>query len=126
MPICGTPVRRGFSGCRRTRAGRSAGRRRTVETAIRFYESGGYWTIGAGGKTQNPTDLLNSERMKNLVAGFREDYDLVIIDTPPTGLVIDPVIVSNFSDKIVMIVRWGLPPANWSRRPSSGFPGTAR
>ncbi|MGD9614963.1 MAG: GumC family protein [Alphaproteobacteria bacterium] len=80
----------------------------TGEAAIRFYESGGYWTIGAGGKTQNPTDLLNSERMKNLVAGFREDYDLVIIDTPPTGLVVDPVIVSNFSDKIVMIVRWGV------------------
>src|SRR4051794_12016025 len=80
----------------------------TVETAIRFYESGGYWTIGAGGKTQNPTDLLNSERMKSLVAGFREDYDLIVIDTPPTGLVIDPVIVSNFSDKIIMIVRWGV------------------
>ena len=80
----------------------------TVETAIRFYESGGYWTIGAGSKTQNPTDLLNSERMKSLVAGFREDYDLIIIDTPPTGLVIDPVIVSNFSDKIIMIVRWGV------------------
>jgi len=80
----------------------------TAETAIRFFESGGYWTIGAGSRTQNPTDLLNSERMKTLVAGFREDYDLIIIDTPPTGLVIDPVIVSNFSDKIVMIVRWGV------------------
>jgi succinoglycan biosynthesis transport protein ExoP len=51
---------------------------------------------------------LNSERMKSLVAGFREDYDLVIIDTPPTSLVIDPVIVSNLSDKVVMIVRWGV------------------
>jgi capsular exopolysaccharide synthesis family protein len=79
-----------------------------VETAVRFYESGGYWTIGAGSRTQNPTDLLNSERMRSLVAGFREDYDLVIIDTPPTGLVVDPVIVSSYSDKIVMIVRWGV------------------
>jgi succinoglycan biosynthesis transport protein ExoP len=78
-----------------------------LEAAVRFYERGGYWTIGAGGKTQNPTDLLNSERMRNLVAGFRDDYDLVIIDTPPTSLVSDPVIVANFSDKIVMIVRWG-------------------
>ena len=80
----------------------------TLDTAIRFYETGGYWTIAAGGKTQNPTDLLNSERMKNLVAGFREDYDLIIIDTPPTSLVVDPVIVANLSDKIVMIVHWGV------------------
>jgi capsular exopolysaccharide synthesis family protein len=80
----------------------------TIDTAVRFYERGGYWTIAAGGKTQNPTDLLNSERMRSLAAGFREDYDLVIIDTPPTSLVVDPVIVANFSDKIVMIVRWGV------------------
>ena len=79
----------------------------TLETAIRFHESGGYWAIGAGSQTQNPTDLLNSERMRSLVAGFREDYDLVIIDTPPTGLVVDPVVVSRYSDKIIMIVRWG-------------------
>ena len=80
----------------------------TIETAIRFYESGGYWTIGAGGKTQNPTDLLNSERMKSLVAGLPGKYDLIVIDTPPTGLVVDPVIVSGYSDKIIMIVRWGV------------------
>jgi capsular exopolysaccharide synthesis family protein len=80
----------------------------TAEATVRFYEPGGYWTIGAGGKTQNPTDLLNSERMKSLVAGFREEYDLVVIDTPPTGPVVDPVIVSGFTDKIVMVVRWGV------------------
>lgn len=80
----------------------------TLETALRFDQSGGFWIIGAGGKTQNPTDLLNSERMKSLVAKFRDDYDLIVIDTPPTGLVIDPLIVSNYSDKIVMIVRWGV------------------
>jgi Mrp family chromosome partitioning ATPase len=46
--------------------------------------------------------------MKSLVAGFREDYDLVVIDTPPTGLVVDPVIVSSYSDRIIMVVRWGM------------------
>ena len=40
-------------------------------------------TLGAGNRTQNPTDLLGSERMKAMVASFREAYDFVVIDTAP-------------------------------------------
>ncbi len=78
-----------------------------LQDAINFYDKGGYWTLGAGSKTQNPTDLLGSERMKSLIARFKDEYDLVVIDTPPAGPVMDPVVVSQLSDKIVLIVRWG-------------------
>jgi capsular exopolysaccharide synthesis family protein len=78
-----------------------------VEDVIRFYQKGGYWALGAGNKTQNPTDLLGSARMKAMVATFREAYDLVVIDTPAAGPVTDPVVVSHLSDQIVLIVRWG-------------------
>jgi polysaccharide biosynthesis transport protein len=73
---------------------------------IRFYESAGYWTLAAGNPTQNPTDLLGSERMKSLVESFRQTFDLVVIDTSPVGPVIDPVVVSQLSDKIVLVVHW--------------------
>jgi len=77
-----------------------------IETAVKFHEQGGYWTLGSGSKTQSPTDLLGSERMKSLIADLRKSYDLVIIDTPPAGPVVDPIIVSHLSDKIVLVVRW--------------------
>ena len=73
---------------------------------IRFYENAGYWTLAAGNPTQNPTDLLGSERMKSLVESFRQTFDLVVIDTSPVGPVIDPVVVSQLSDKIVLVVHW--------------------
>jgi len=73
---------------------------------VRFHERGGYWVLGAGKKSQNPSDLLGSDRMKTMVAAFKEAYDLVVIDTPPVGPVIDPVVVSHLSDKIVIVVRW--------------------
>jgi capsular exopolysaccharide synthesis family protein len=73
---------------------------------IRFHEKAGFWALAVGSKTQNPTDLLGSERMKSLVASFRQTFDLVVIDTSPAGPVIDPVIVSQLSDTIVMVVRW--------------------
>lgn len=75
--------------------------------AIKFHDKGGYWTLGAGSKTQSPTDLLGSERMKSLIASLKETYDLIFIDTPPAGPVVDPVVVSHLSDKIVLVVRWG-------------------
>jgi len=67
----------------------------------------GIWVLPAGGRTQNPMDLLGSERFRALILALREKFDLLIIDTPPLGPVIDPVIVSAVSDKIVFVVRWG-------------------
>ncbi len=66
----------------------------------------GYWVLAAGNRTQNPTDLLISDRMKSLVSSFRQSFDLIVIDTPPAGPVIDPVVLSHLSDKIVLVVRW--------------------
>jgi polysaccharide biosynthesis transport protein len=77
-----------------------------AKDVIRFHDSAGYWVLAAGNKTQNPPDLLGSERMKSLVASFKQTFDVVVIDTPPAGPVIDPVVVSQLSDKIVLIVRW--------------------
>jgi capsular exopolysaccharide synthesis family protein len=77
------------------------------EDVIRFQEKAGYWILAAGSKTQTPTDLLSSERMKALIASARDRFDLILIDTPPSGPVIDPVVVSHLADKIVFVIRWG-------------------
>ena len=66
----------------------------------------GLHVIPAGTKSQNPPDLLGSERMKTLIAKMRANYDLVIIDSPPVGPVIDARILAQFVDKIVFVVRW--------------------
>jgi capsular exopolysaccharide synthesis family protein len=76
------------------------------QDAIRHRDDGRFWVLGAGSKTQNPPDLLSSDRMKALVGGLRKSFDYVVIDTPPVGPVIDPVIVSRLADKIVFVVRW--------------------
>ena len=66
-----------------------------------------FWCLSAGSKTQNPPDLLGSERMKSLVEGFRKAFDLVVIDTPPAEPIIDPVVVAKLADKVIFVVRWG-------------------
>jgi exopolysaccharide transport family protein len=64
------------------------------------------WFLPTGAKTQNPPDLLGSDRFKALIAALKERFDLVVIDTPPLGPVVDPLIVSQVADKTIYVVRW--------------------
>jgi len=62
--------------------------------------------IPAGAKSLNPPDILGSERMKTLVSQLRENFDYVVIDTPPVGPVVDSVIVAGLADKTIFVIRW--------------------
>jgi capsular exopolysaccharide synthesis family protein len=62
--------------------------------------------IPAGAKSVNPPDLLGSERMKAFIEQLRQNFDYVVIDTPPVGPVIDAVLVAGLADKTLFVVRW--------------------
>jgi len=82
----------------------------TSEAALRFQKDLKLTVIPAGGKSLNPTDVLGSERMKALVSHLRETFDYVVLDTPPVGPVIDPVIVAQLADKTIFVVQWASTP----------------
>jgi len=65
------------------------------------------WLIPSGLHPPNPAELLNSERMRELMQLVKEHFDIVLIDTPPVLAAIDPVIISSFSDCTVFVVRAG-------------------
>ena len=71
--------------------------------------------IPAGSKSLNPPDVLGSERMKALVSSLKETFDYVVLDTPPVGPVIDPVIVANLADKTIFVRSMGLDAPRASR-----------
>lgn len=52
----------------------------------------------------NPSELLSSDTFKKLIITQRENYDYIIIDTPPLGVVIDSVNVAEFCDATIMVV----------------------
>jgi capsular exopolysaccharide synthesis family protein len=65
------------------------------------------WTIPSGPHPPNPAELLNSKRMKELLAQAKDKFNVVLLDTPPVLAVIDPVIVSSLADSTVFVVRAG-------------------
>jgi succinoglycan biosynthesis transport protein ExoP len=65
------------------------------------------WTIPSGPHPPNPAELLNSKRMKELMAQAKKAFNVVLLDTPPVLAVIDPVIVCSLADSTVFVVRSG-------------------
>lgn len=52
----------------------------------------------------NPSELLESRRFAELLRRMREEFDYVLIDAPPVGLVSDPLILATQSDGVLLLV----------------------
>jgi capsular exopolysaccharide synthesis family protein len=63
-----------------------------------------------GAPIELPIDLFDSERFASILDSARNQFDYVVIDTPPAGRVADAFVVSEFSDHLVYVVRWGSTP----------------
>ena len=61
----------------------------------------------AGTSPPNPTTLLDSQSMADLIKKARTNYDFVIIDSSPLMAVADPLIISKLVDGILLVVRLG-------------------
>lgn len=66
--------------------------------------------LPAGPLPPNPVDLIESERMREIVRQAEHDYDLVVIDTPPTSVVSDAVPLVKEVSGVIVVVRLGQTP----------------
>ncbi|MDY6226874.1 MAG: CpsD/CapB family tyrosine-protein kinase [Clostridium sp.] len=53
----------------------------------------------------NPSEMLSSKSMENLLEKLRENFDYVILDTPPVQAVTDSQILSTKADGTILVVR---------------------
>ena len=61
--------------------------------------------ILSGNIPPNPAELLSNGRLEKLLAEAKKDYDFIIIDTPPTLLVTDTLVISHLVDTTLYVVR---------------------
>ncbi|MFU2361348.1 MAG: CpsD/CapB family tyrosine-protein kinase [Phascolarctobacterium sp.] len=64
----------------------------------------GLYALTGGVIPPNPSELLGSEQMKNVLQRAKEQYDYVLIDTPPVMPVTDALIVSRFVDGMILVI----------------------
>ncbi len=64
--------------------------------------------LPAGVIPPNPSELLGTEKMKELLDKCAEEFSYVIVDLPPVNVVADALVVSKYLDGVVVIARHGM------------------
>ncbi|AUT03556.1 chain-length determining protein [Nostoc sp. CENA543] len=78
---------------------------RTLLNAVQPTDIENLSVLTCGELHGRPSQLLESEAMKSLIAEAAHHYDLVIIDTPPIGVCADASTLSQYSDGVIMTTR---------------------
>lgn len=77
----------------------------TLDEIIKSSNIENLYLIDSGPKPPNPAELLASPRFGELLKELSEKFDMVIIDTPPLGNVIDSALVSACADGTLLLVK---------------------
>lgn len=79
-----------------------------IRKLIRPTSQEGLYMIPVGTIPPNPTELLYSTRMQEMLDKLREEYDLILLDCPPADIVADSTIITPLADMTIFILRAGL------------------
>ncbi len=74
-----------------------------LRDAIQRCSEAGMAFLGSGKQVPNPTELLDSGAMRDVVSALRREADLVILDSPPLLAVADSLVLANLSDAVLMV-----------------------
>jgi capsular exopolysaccharide synthesis family protein len=77
----------------------------SLDEVIRNIMFNELYVISSGSIIEDPSDLLNGNRFKDLIIELRKRYDFVIIDTPPVIPVSDALNIRNIVDGFIFIIR---------------------
>ncbi len=65
------------------------------------------WVLGAGAVPPNPAELLDGPRAREIFTALRENFDLVLVDSPPVLPVTDALVLSKYADGTLLVVAAG-------------------
>ncbi|WP_198957428.1 CpsD/CapB family tyrosine-protein kinase [Paenibacillus selenitireducens] len=78
-----------------------------MQQAIKATEVDNLFVITSGPLPPNPSELLGSKRMNELLEQLKMNFDIIIIDTPPVLAVTDAQIISSKCDGVVLVIHSG-------------------
>jgi capsular exopolysaccharide synthesis family protein len=65
------------------------------------------YVLGCGPIPPNPAELLLDPKVEEMFAWVKENFDTVLVDTAPVGMVSDAMTLSKFADSTLYLVRQG-------------------
>ncbi|MDT0167101.1 polysaccharide biosynthesis tyrosine autokinase [Actinotalea sp. AC32] len=76
-----------------------------AEEVIQTWGTDGLHVLTAGTLPPNPSELLGSDAMHKLVVELRDEFEVIVLDTPPVLPVTDASVVATHADSVVLVVR---------------------
>ncbi|HWL68960.1 MAG TPA: polysaccharide biosynthesis tyrosine autokinase [Geminicoccus sp.] len=83
---------------------------RTLDEVVQHDPATGLDFLPVKRQTANPTDLLDSQKMRLLIETLRQTYDYVFLDCAPVMSVTDSRVAALLADRVVFCVRWSKTP----------------
>ena len=77
----------------------------TFEQAIRYVEKHKIFLLASNNAVADPAELLSTQKMEKAIRAMRSEFDFVIIDTAPAGVVTDASILTNYADATILVIR---------------------
>ena len=75
-----------------------------LEEAIKHSDKIPFDCLNRGAKTPNPTALLGSKELSEIIEKLRGMYDIILVDCPPVLAVTDSILISNLCDGALFVV----------------------
>lgn len=63
--------------------------------------------LPSGSRKRNAPELLGSLKMRDLIQSFRDQFDIILVDSPPLGAGIDPFVLGTLTGNLMLVVRAG-------------------
>ncbi|NTW71226.1 MAG: CpsD/CapB family tyrosine-protein kinase [Eubacteriaceae bacterium] len=74
---------------------------------IKETEIGGLFVITSGPIPPNPSEMLDSHRMKKLISSLRTEFDMILLDSPPILPITDGLVLSQVADGTIVVISLG-------------------
>ncbi len=78
-----------------------------IEDIIQHTEFDNFDVVCVGQVPPNPSEIIDSEKMKTLIEELKKRYDYIILDTPPVNLIADAQTLAKLTDVVLFVVRLG-------------------
>ena len=82
----------------------------SIEQVLHFDKASGMAFLPASGAVSYPGDICSSAFLEALIRKAKTEFDMIVLDSPPVGIISDALVLSRMADAVVLTVRWGKTP----------------
>lgn len=79
----------------------------SLSAHICYLEEAGFWLLPAGDATNDPIELLESEKLRTMMEQLAARFDWIIIDSPPVLPLADTSVWMRLADGVLLVTRQG-------------------